>query len=533
MRYLLSLLLFIVPEIVFAQQSLDTLWVRVVRKLDGTTVKVLDTLEFSDGTKIWTATGIGGGISAATAAGMIGDSASARANDYLVLQDSVGNFKRPDTSWALVYVKSLIIAKVAYSDSNSWLPTWADINAKNYLTTETGDISNVGVTAPITGGGSSGSVTIGWDSTALNYTKAQVQEKVNYSDSLSWLMTKTRLDLALAGYLPLGGGTLTGTLTSRDIVPSAGLTYSLGTFASPFMYGYFGTTQAINADTIGGSTQTGAKSTYWENTLGYARFSYQSNGTITLYRYSYTGGAKTLFSLTTNGTIVNHAGTNNFDTLTVGYDHALTIGGYKAMTSQDSANARTYSDVRYQSKALGTAAEGKVYKYSVVAGAGYWGTDSLGTGGGASDGQNADSLNGKILDTLGRDLGPTKRTVVTFVTDSLKYKHIELAGFDSTGLSIGDSTACVLSVQANKIVITRQKNRSGSAAFTTTGTRVAVYIAGAKTTDRYFLQTYIGGTTPPSAVDTRMGAIAKTDSLVVYRPASGTSGQTFYWWRVP
>jgi hypothetical protein len=334
-------------------------------------------------------------------------------------------------------------------------------------------------------------------------------------------------------YLPTIGGTLTGTLTARDIASSAGLTYSIGSLSSPFLYGYFGSTQATNADTIGGSTQTGSKYTYWENTLGYLRFGYQSNGTVTLYRYSYTGGVRTLLSLTTNGTTVNHSGHNTFDSLAVTYDHALTVGGYKAMTEQDSANARIYSGTLYQTKPLGTAGEGKVIKYSASAGAAYWGTDSLGTGGGASDGQDADSLMGKRLDSLGRDKGPGRRTVPAYVPDSLKYKHIELAGFDSTGLSIGDSTACVLSVQANKIVITRQKNRSGSAAFTTTGQRVAIYIAGAKSTDRYFLQTYIAGTTPPSAVDTRMGAIPKTDSLVVYRPASGTSGQTFFWWRVP
>lgn len=412
------------------------------------------------------------GISAATAAGMIHDSVTARANDYATVE--------------------ALAAKIAYGDtSNAWFLTRAVANG------------------------------------LLN-------TKIGYSDTtLAWYVTRKKLNDTLASFLPLAGGTLTGTVTTRALTPSAAITYDIGTSAAAYNFGYFNNTQAWQADTIGGSTQTGSKYTYWENSLGYLRFGYQSNGTVSLYRYSYTGGAKTLFSLTTNSTVVNHAGTNNFDTLTVTYDHALTIGGYKAMTTQDSLNARTYSDSRYQVKPLGTAAEAKVLKWSVAANAAYWGNDSTAAGGGASDGQNADSLNGKILDTLGRDLGAGKYTVPAYVPDSLKYKHLLMVGFDSTGLSIGDSTACVLSVQANKIVITRQKNRSGSAAFSGTGQRVAVYIAGAKSTDRYFLQTYISGTTPPSAVDTRMGVTAKTDSLVVWRPASGTSGQTFYWWRVP
>ena len=190
MRYLLSLILLIVPEIVFAQQSLDTLWVRVIRKLDGTTVKILDTLEFSDGTKIWSRTGLSG----------IGSI------------DSTNFQKYPDTlgfDFTRTQFDTEILKYVAKSDSNSWLPTWDDINAKNYLTTETGDISNVSVTSPITGGGTSGSVTIGWDSTALNYSKQLISAKVSASDSATWLPTWA--DILALNYLKASDTTWIGT----------------------------------------------------------------------------------------------------------------------------------------------------------------------------------------------------------------------------------------------------------------------------------------------------------------------------------
>jgi hypothetical protein len=67
----------------------------------------------------------------------------------------------------------------------------------------------------------------------------------------------------------------------------------------------------------------------------------------------------------------------------------------------------------------------------------------------------------------------------------------------------------------------------GTAAFTTTGTRLAIYIPGATAND--FPLVSIKMATAPSAVDTRLGLTMKTDSLIVIRPASGTSGEAIYW----
>ena len=67
---------------------------------------------------------------------------------------------------------------IAKADTATWVPTWSDINAMNY-----GDITGVSVTTPITGGGSSGGVTIGADT----------------STAATGLATIARVTLGLAG----------------------------------------------------------------------------------------------------------------------------------------------------------------------------------------------------------------------------------------------------------------------------------------------------------------------------------------------
>jgi hypothetical protein len=67
--------------------------------------------------------------------------------------------------------------------------------------------------------------------------------------------------------------------------------------------------------------------------------------------------------------------------------------------------------------------------------------------------------------------------------------------------------------------------KADTAAFTTTGTRLAVFAAGALTTDKCFVtpRQLAATNAIPAAGDLLMGAM-KADSLIVTRPASGTSG---------
>ena len=61
-------------------------------------------------------------------------------------------------------------------------------------------------------------------------------------------------------YLPLSGGTLTGTLTARTIVPSADSTYDIGTSTIRYRNIY---ADAITATTINGSVTKATSSDYW------------------------------------------------------------------------------------------------------------------------------------------------------------------------------------------------------------------------------------------------------------------------------
>ena len=72
----------------------------------------------------------------------------------------------------------------------------------------------------------------------------------------------------------------------------------------------------------------------------------------------------------------------------------------------------------------------------------------------------------------------------------------------------------------------------GSGTFSGTDTRKAVYISGALLTD-YCVVTpsNANGTSLPTAGDILM-VYMKTDSLIVTRPVSGTSGLTFHYLRV-
>lgn len=88
------------------------------------------------------------------------------AGTYLVPSDTNLTVHRTDTTW------------LAYKE-------W--VQGQGYGI-GTGDIEGVGVTAPITGGGTTGSVTIGIDTTAaLAYAKALIAGKLSVSDSTTFL----------------------------------------------------------------------------------------------------------------------------------------------------------------------------------------------------------------------------------------------------------------------------------------------------------------------------------------------------------
>lgn len=92
---------------------------------------------------------------------------------------------------------------------------WHTPSELGLLTSETGDISNVGVTAPITGGGSSGSVTIAFDWTwlwAFNDTMTAIVPRATLADSATGAL---RASLLIA---PQGSANTAGRLTADSII---------------------------------------------------------------------------------------------------------------------------------------------------------------------------------------------------------------------------------------------------------------------------------------------------------------------------
>jgi hypothetical protein len=73
--------------------------------------------------------------------------------------------------------------------------------------------------------------------------------------------------------------------------------------------------------------------------------------------------------------------------------------------------------------------------------------------------------------------------------------------------------------------MTGSTSMRGVATFSTTSVRVAVYIPGAASTD-YFILTPTGSSV---VTTTNLTALAKTDSLIIFRGSSGTSGAKINW----
>jgi hypothetical protein len=106
-------------------------------------------------------------------------------------------------------------------------------------------------------------------------------------------------------------------------------------------------------------------------------------------------------------------------------------------------------------------------------------------------------------------------------------------GHFTRGLVVGTTTTSdSIKVRQIKIDSTLVGSTSlrGSAAFTTTATRLAIYLPGT-TTSHFFVASPSGADAAPSANDV-LRVYAKTDSLIVNRLASGTSGLVINYIRI-
>jgi hypothetical protein len=95
--------------------------------------------------------------------------------------------------------------------------------------------------------------------------------------------------------------------------------------------------------------------------------------------------------------------------------------------------------------------------------------------------------------------------------------------FGATTLGLGDS-----------VTVSAGAKIADTSAFTTTATIKAIYIAGATAADTYVLtlRRIQEVSTVAMTDSTKLSYMAKTDSLIVYRPNGNVSGTKFSWFRI-
>lgn len=144
--------------------------------------------------------------------------------------------------------------------------------------------------------------------------------------------TKGYVDTAAGAYLPLAGGTLTGTLNCRAVTPTANLTYDLGSGAAAFNRGYINELFALSSN----ATYTNATDfTGTTSTIGNL---YTSSDTIA---NTVTNNNIILAPSGTGRVRLNAAPINSLDAATKGYVDGLIVGSYLPTIGSSTANALT------------------------------------------------------------------------------------------------------------------------------------------------------------------------------------------------
>lgn len=178
-------------------------------------------------------------------------------------------------------------------------------------------------------------------------------------------------------------------------------------------------------------------------------------------------------------------------------------------------------------------------------------------GGGGSFSGDATKIQGDSVKTTGRTGGSTRYTAIVHDGDSSKHQYATVYTIgDTTGWSTADPSTNVVAIDSGQVVkvavvafdssganntkkiVSYDQSvgrfivggNAGSASFSTTDTRLAIYVPGATSGD-IFVVSPSGADAAPSANDV-LRCYAKTDSVVVNRLASGTSGLTVNYIRV-
>ena len=253
-----------------------------------------------DITNVTAGTGMtGGGSSGSVTLNVIGGDGITANNDNITVDSTVVRTSGTQSiAGAKTFTTTPISVTRSTADSSTYLATTAFVKNQGY-TTNVGDITNVSTTSPITGGGSSGSVTIAHANsgvTAGSYARATVT--VNATGHVTSIsansdaqgVTSVATSGTVSG-LTLTGGTITSTgtitlggtlsLTSANVTSGLGFTPYNATNPAGYTTNT-GTTTASNTQTF---TNKSGNISQWTNNSGYitsASLPTVNNATITI-----------------------------------------------------------------------------------------------------------------------------------------------------------------------------------------------------------------------------------------------------------
>jgi hypothetical protein len=268
----------------------------------------------------------------------------------------------------------------------------------------------------------------------------------------------------------------------------------------------------VGIGVVGQSTAT----LYLQSTAQYGLYNLNTVSTAGVDVYGISGYAKA--SGSANGSVYGFSGTGywNSDSNSTGY-----LIGLRGLTYMDKAVTvpaamSVYATNPFVVAGTITNAFG-LFIESITAGTGNYSIYSLG-----GTGYHAGSFGfGTIPSAKIHALSTTEQLRLGY--DASNYTSFTVGA--TGGLAIGGAGTNGGSITGNTLL-------RDTSAFTTTGTRVAIYIAGATSTDQYQVTARHSGDSLPAEHGDDLAYWAKTDSVIVTRPAGGTSGLKFGWLRI-
>lgn len=354
-------------------------------------------------------------------------------------------------------------------------------------------------------------------------------------DVLSGITETDTIKTLVSKYLLLTGGTLTGTLTARDITPSADDTYSLGTssvkwanvYATTFTGNLTGTASVANK--LGTANKGSAtKPIYLAAGVATECNTYAGGTAVTLNGTSKAASTASFYAPTsvgTDGFVLKSSGSGaptwvNPSTLTVGLTTDLKGGATGSIPYQDAENSTVFL--------AAPTTNGYVLKYNTTNKAPYWaadidtntwrkiqlnGTDILGSA------TNTNALNFVAGSNVTINNSNGTLTISSSYTNTDTWRNISVQNSSGTSLgSLGSGTntgALTLKAGSNVTLSFANGVVTIASSYTNTDTKVTQTLDDSTNANLRLLLT-------PSALTATSTTTAKFATDLTYNPSTNT-----------